>query len=698
MLEKDQTPAVHKILVGTDRSESADKAVRWAARMAAGYQAELLIIQVIMPPTPEASANGQLETKRAGAMEQLKRFAEELAGPKADARVVVEGDPAGAILRVAEQEKVDVVVVGNVGMAGRKQFLLGNVPNRISHNARCTVIIVNTAGLTPSVQATARTGNVSGDGARGPGWEGQLLRRGLRIARVLAKAGLRDALKKSIPGDESTLRERARRFRSALDQLGPVFAKLGQVLSTRPDLLPPIFVEELSKLQEGVTPLTEAEVVAVMEQELQVPWEDVFASIDPKPLAAGTIAQVHRATLETGERVVVKVQRPNAEQDILLDLGLLEMFTKKASSRPAFSQVVDLPAIIQNLSESLRRELDFRQEARNIERMRDVLASFSRLAVPKVYQEYSTARLLTMEEVQGVPVRQAPEGRARTEAARQLLESFYHQVFTEGFFHADPHPGNMKWWNDKIYFLDLGMVGELEPEVRELLLMLLLAFSQGDVPFLSEVVLRLAGGQGDEQGIDFTVFREDLDQFVQRYRARSLKDVQLGPMIQEMTQLAIRHHVRLPVSLALVGKAFAQMQLAATGLDPTLDPFSIAGSYALKSTVRQFTGILDPQKLFYEVQKARGRFMRLLESIEGATGARPGNKLQVHFRGTEQLERTIAQGSRWLAFGLVVSGALIATAVTAVSTKLPWGVPAGIAASGFVVALALLAESARRSR
>jgi predicted unusual protein kinase regulating ubiquinone biosynthesis (AarF/ABC1/UbiB family) len=663
--------------------------------MAAGYQAELLVIQVIVPPL-EAPAEGQLEAKRVEAMEQLKRFAEELAGPRAHARVVVDSDPAGAILRLVEEETVDVVVVGNVGMAGRKQFLLGNLPNRLSHNARCTVIIVNTSGPSPSVGATARPREAFRDRAKGPGWEGQLIRRGLRIARVLAKAGLRDMLRKSGPGDESTIRDRAQSFRRALDELGPTFAKMGQVLSTRPDLLPKTFIEELAKLQERVTPLTEAEVVAVMEQELQVPWEDVFASIDPTPLAAGTIAQVHRATLETGERVVVKVQRPNAERDIMLDLGLLEMFAEKASNRPAFSFVVDLPAIIRQLSESLQRELDFRQEAHNIERMHEVLAPFSRLAVPGVYKEYSTGRVLTMEEVQGVPLRQAPEGRARTEAARQLLESFFHQVFTEGFFHADPHPGNMKWWNDKIYFLDLGMVGELEPETRELLQMFLLAFSQGDVQFVSEIILRLAGDEGGER--DITAFREDLDQFVQRYRARSLKDIQLGPMIQEMTELSIKHQVRLPASLALVGKAFGQMQLAATELDPTLDPFSIAGSYMLKSTLRQFSVILDRKKLFYEVQKARMRFMRLLEAIEGATGARPGSRFQVQIRGTERLEQTISQGARWLALTLVVSVALLGTAITAVSSRLPWGVPAGIASVGFVVALALLLDIARRSR
>src|SRR5207253_6105507 len=148
--------------------------------------------------------------------------------------------------------------------------------------------------------------------------------------------------------------ERATRLRHALEQLGPTFAKLGQMLSTRPDLISPELADELAKLQDSVSPLTEEEVVRVMEQELGVPWEDVFASIDPEPLAAGTIAQVHRATLEDGDRVVVKVQRPTAERDIVQDLGLLERFARRTAQRPAFRRIFDLPAMIEHLSSSLQ--------------------------------------------------------------------------------------------------------------------------------------------------------------------------------------------------------------------------------------------------------------------------------------------------------------------------------------------------------
>jgi len=688
-------PRLKRVMAATDRSQTADQAARWAASLAASFQAELLLLQVLS----NLGADGievevpQGEVTRAS--EELSRFAQELAGPRGQARVVVDADPTRAILRTIGEEQVDAVVVGNVGMAGRKQFLLGNIPNRISHNARCTVIIVNTAQLGGQSVVWDRPAGATAvdDSAQ---VEGQLLARAWRIGRVMVGAGLREFLTRARPDDDESMREQAQRLRSALDQLGPTFAKLGQILSTRPDLLPPTVLEELASLQERVTPLTEAEVVVVMEQELGVPWEDVFASIDPDPLAAGTIAQVHRAILESGERVVVKVQRPTAEQDILQDLALLEMFAQKAAERPALRRVFDMPAIIGHLSVSLRRELDFRREAANIRRMQEILAQFPRLDVPMVYEEYSTPRLLVMQEVQGVPVREAPPGPARTEAARQLLEAYYSQVLTEGFFHADPHPGNLKWWNDKIYFLDLGMVGEIDTEVRELILLLLLAFSQRDAAFLSEVVLQLAGAGQRSDASDVAAFQKDLDLFIERYRDLSLREIQLGPMLQEVTEIAIRHNVRVPASLTLAGKAFAQMQLVAAELDPTLDPFSVAESFMIGNTIRQVAGTLNPKKMLYEGQKARARLVRLLEAVEGLVGARPGARLQVHFQGTERLEERIEEAGRRLSLALGLIAAIVGLATTANSTRVPRWVPRAMVGVSSLLAAGLLRDLSRR--
>ena len=646
---------IHRILVATDRSDTATRAVAWAAEMSGRYAAELLVLQVIAPEhLPGQDTGGAAEA----AADQLAALTLQICGERGRPLLVYDSDPADAIVRTCEDEQVDLVVVGNVGMRDRTEFLLGSVPNQVSHNARCSVVIVN----------TAPDGAPRGAGASGvPGGpepaptEGQLLGRAAQVARVFGAYGLGEIRHRG-RDDAAT---RARRFRDALEELGPTFGKLGQILSTRPDLLPAAVVAELADLQDHVTPLPEAEIVAVMEQELRVPWEDVFASIEPDPMASGTIAQVHRATLVGGERVVVKVQRPAADAQIRQDLGLLGQFAAKAGDRPAFQQVVDVPAIIEQLSSSLLRELDFRHEAANIERMREVLASFDRLGVPHVYTELSTSRLLVMQEIQGIPVRQAPEGEARREAARQLLEAYYYQVLEAGFFHADPHPGNLMWWNDMIYLLDLGMVGEVDAGLRDSLLLLLLAFWREDTAFLSDAMLGLAAGRPPAD-FDEAAFQADLAGLLASYRHLPLSELRLGPLLQQLTEISVRHRIRLPSSLTLIGKAFGQMQLAAAELDPTLDPFAVAGHFYVRRLTGRMRTLANPQQLFYESQKVRARLSRLLEGLERATGVRGGGSgLQVDLRGVQELTGAVGQAGRRIAVGLAAATAIVGTAITA---------------------------------
>jgi predicted unusual protein kinase regulating ubiquinone biosynthesis (AarF/ABC1/UbiB family) len=526
--------------------------------------------------------------------------------------------------------------------------------------------------------------------------EGELLGRAARIGRVLARYGLAELRAQNGTGYVAR-RERARRLRVALEELGPTFAKLGQILSTRPDLLPAEFVEELASLQDNVPPMAEAEVVAVMEAELGVPWEDVFERIDPMPLAAGTIGQVHRATLEDGTPVVVKVQRPQAAPAIYRDLGLLELFAERTAERPAFRQLVDLPAVIEHLSTSLRRELDFRREARNIERMRVVLEPYPRLGVPRVFSEISTSRLLVMEEVQGGPIREAPAGDARKEAARQLLESYYRQILTEGFFHADPHPGNLKWWNERIYFLDFGMVGEIDRETREQLLLMLMAFARRDAGFLADTMLALSG---DEHRLDVNVreIRAQLDTLIDRYQGAALREIQLGPILQSLTEIASRNQVRLPSALALTGKALAQMQLATAALDPTLDPFAVAGDYMLADLGDKLKDQLDFQRLLYEGQKLKVRLTRFADSVERLSGARPGPKLQVQFTGTERLEDTIRSAARRVSLAIASGAFIVGTGFTAYASDVAAWIPVTLGTLGGLLTVGLVFDLVWRRR
>jgi predicted unusual protein kinase regulating ubiquinone biosynthesis (AarF/ABC1/UbiB family) len=581
-------------------------------------------------------------------------------------------------------------------MAGRKEFLLGNVPNRISHNARCTVIIVNTTNGQTAAVRDPRSVTVIRSSTVETDTEPRLAARGAKIAAVFAKHGLKELFGR--PDEEGAVgrRRQARRLRAALEELGPTFAKLGQILSTRPDLLPPEYIEELATLQDQVPPLTEQQVVEVMEQELGVPWEDVFDHIEPQPLAAGTIAQVHRAVLANGDKAVVKVQRPDAKEQIEQDLALLEVFAEKVSRRQALKQVIDMDAVFDHLSTSLHRELDFRGEARNMDRMRTVIAQYPRLAVPSVYAEYSSSRLLVMHDVAGGPISEIPEGPVRKEVARQLLESFYRQIMVEGFFHADPHPGNLMWQpeKEKLYFLDLGMAGEVGAEMREQMMLLLMAFWQEDVGFLTDVTLMLAGAI-DRSDIDIDAFTAELGELMAKYRTASLKDIQLGPVLQEMTEISLRHGVPLPASLALTAKAMAQMQLAAAQLDPTLDPFDIAGSFLMRSVLSDMGGKLDPKTLFYRAQKLRVRAIKVIEALERLIGARPGQKLEVNFRAAS-LETTIRRAGRRLALALTAGAALLGSALTLLSDRVEGWVSVTFGVLGFALTFALIVDLLRR--
>jgi predicted unusual protein kinase regulating ubiquinone biosynthesis (AarF/ABC1/UbiB family) len=399
----------------------------------------------------------------------------------------------------------------------------------------------------------------------------------------------------------------------------------------------------------------------------------VFEKVDPVPLAAGTIAEVHRAVMANGERAVIKVQRPEAKELIEQDLALLEVFAEKVSDRPKLRAVIDMQAVFSHLSDSLHRELDFRQEAANMERLREVIARYPRLAVPELHADLSTSRLLVMRDVAGGPISIAPEGAPRKEAARQLLESFYKQILEDGFFHADPHPGNLMWQpeEDRLYFLDLGMVGEVSPQMREQMMLLLMAFWQEDVGFLTDVTLMLTGAI-DRADLDVDAFSEEVGQLMAKNRGASLSDIQLGPILQEMTEIGVRHGVPLPASLTLMGKAMAQMQLATAQLDPTLDPFEVAGRFAMRSVVTGMGGKLDPKALFFQVQKLKVRAGRLIESIERLIGARPGQKLEVNFRAAS-LEQTVRRAGRHLSLGAVAAASLLGTAIVTTSDRVePW--------------------------
>ena len=469
----------------TDRSAGACLAVEWAARFAHSAEAELLAIQVVAPGTEPG--DGAPDRRRLEA--DLERS---LPSDGIAARAVVETDEdiARAILNAARRAEADMIVIGSSGMRGRTEFLLGNTANRVTHLARCTVVVVNTTmrpppeeleeTVEPRDRARGDRANARAAGAAARGREGP--RQGRRQRRPATSCGR---------ASSASARSSASSARSS--RPGPTSSARSTSRSS-------------PRCRPTSRPCEEGEVVAAMQRELGVPWEDVFASIEPEPLAAGTIGQVHRAQLVDGTRVVVKVQRPNAEALVDADLSLLESAVRPAGRSNRVKRVIDLPALVEELSGSLRRELDFTEEAQNLERMAGILASYPHVDVPSCHTDLSTPRLLVMDEVVGgVPLNEAPAGEERTEATRELMQAFYRQVLEEGFFHADPHPGNLLWADGTIWLIDFGMVGRLDASTRRQLLLVMLAFVEGDTELLVDVALDMSGikdsGDLDRSGI-----------------------------------------------------------------------------------------------------------------------------------------------------------------------------------------------------
>ena len=543
-------------------------------------------------------------------------------------------DIAATITEEADRAGADVLVVGSSGMRGRKQFLLGNVANRVTHLARCTVVVVNTTTGEPvAADAESETAGT----------------RAAEIARVLGPEVIRQLSGRLLRSDGDP--EGPRRLREALEQLGPTFSKLGQILSTRPDLLPADYLAELSSLQSDVPPMSEDEVVSVMEQELRVPWEDVFASIEPSPLAAGTIGQVHRARLADGHRVVVKVQRPTAAPLVERDLALLRTVVRPVSRSTLVRRIIDVPSLVDQVSASLRSELDFGEEARNLDRMAEILGQARRVAVPACHHELSTGRLLVMDEViDGVPVSEAPPGPERTEAVRELLQVYYRQVLDEGFFHADPHPGNMLWADGTIWLLDIGMVGRLDAETRRRFMLVLLALAQGDVELLADVSLDVSGTE-DVADVDMDAYRADLAAVIESIQGRSLDEIQLVELLNRLTAISVRHGVALPSEFVMVAKALGQVELTVSELAPDLDPMSEARRFFMRSIMQRLAGRLDPGQVVYEVERLRYRISQFGEAIATASGNRPGRKLEVQFT-SQRLERKVVNAGRMVALGL----------------------------------------------
>jgi ubiquinone biosynthesis protein len=397
---------------------------------------------------------------------------------------------------------------------------------------------------------------------------------------------------KTDPVDQRGRRKSAaRRLRNAFEELGPTYIKMGQLLSTRADWLNPEFIEELEHLQDQVPSFPLEQVQAILAEE-GIDLEQDFSFFNPQPIAAASIGQVHEGVLSSGIRVVVKVKRPGIDDRIKTDLEILREISVWLERRSEWIRFYKFSEIVDELGQALVNELDFQKEARNIEIFYANFKDIDTVIIPKVFWEYSGQRVLTMEYVEGVKIsdlarlkqQQYDTGRI----ASHIVKALYHQIYEHGFFHADPHPGNMAVGEgERIIFYDFGQVGIIEEYDRDIYTTLLIGMMKHDVMGVTRSLLDIAD---NTQQISPEELRRDVANLSRKYYGLPLSQINVAEALRELLDLSAQYRVRLPAQLSLLIKMLMTIESTIAGLDPTLSLVDIAVPYGKKAVKARLAG------------------------------------------------------------------------------------------------------------
>jgi ubiquinone biosynthesis protein len=459
----------------------------------------------------------------------------------------------------------------------------------------------------------------------------------------------------------------AERVRIAFGELGVTFTKLGQMLSTRPDLLPAEFVSELAKLQDAAPPVPLEHIRAAIREDLGDEPESLFASFDPLPIAAASIGQVHAATLPGGARVVVKVRRPGVVEEVESDLEILAGIARWIEVNTAFGHDYEIMPIVEEFAFTIRNEMDYRCEGQNADRLRRFLSDEPRVRIPLVYWELSSERVLTLERIDGTKVSDLAAldrlGVPRRTIAETAVRVFLRTALELGMFHADPHPGNFFAQPDgSLGIVDFGMVGRLNEEVRQHLLRGGLAAVRQDAETLAEELYAL-GVAGRHTGQ--RAFLRDLDHVISRYGGLSLRELSAGEVTGQLTSIARRHKLQLPGELAVLMRVATMSEGIGLRLDPEFRYLEYATPYFRREWQRSHSLTTTAKRLGHSALEAAElsvelprRARRLLGRIE-----RGELELNVRHEGLSNFADQLQRMANRLALAVVLAASVVALGV-----------------------------------
>ncbi|CAN5465663.1 AarF/UbiB family protein [soil metagenome] len=444
------------------------------------------------------------------------------------------------------------------------------------------------------------------------------LKRYKDIAWLLIKYGNSDLVKNAgLEVDKGMLSDsgivapeapvKAAELATDLEKLGPAFVKLGQLLSTRPDFLPPVYIDALSRLQDHCEPFAFTEVEKIIVNELGVRLSKAFSKFNPVPVAAASLGQIHHAVMRDGREVAVKVQRPGIRETIIQDLQILSDIADFYDAHTEAGKRYEFSLMLEEFSKSILAELDYRKEAHNLETMKHNLQNFALIVVPAPINDFSSSKVLTMEFIQGKKITNVTalelleiDGAL---LAEQAFEAYLKQILVDGFFHADPHPGNVLLTNEnKIGLLDLGMVAHLTPSMQEKLLQLILAISEGRSDAAADIAIDIGTRRAN---FDEAACRKQIADLVQAHEGTSIGQMQIGRVVLDITRSAGDSGIRVPSELTMLAKTLLNLDQVGRTLYPAFDPNASVRRNAAKIMQQRMLKDISPGHLFTSILEAK---------------------------------------------------------------------------------------------
>ena len=459
----------------------------------------------------------------------------------------------------------------------------------------------------------------------------------------------------------------ARAFAADLERLGPTFIKLGQLLSTRADLLPPAYLEALARLQDNVDPFPFADVERIVQEELGVRLSKAFEAFNPEPIAAASLGQVHRAVIRGGREVAVKVQRPDVRERVLKDLDALDEVAALMHRFSATTRLIDVHGVLEEFRRTILSELDYREEARNLLALSHQLRDFDRLLIPLPIDDYTTSRVLTMDFIDGTKITVV----SRVEWTEvdgvalgdDLFRAYLQQILVDGVFHADPHPGNVLLTPDHhLALIDLGMVGRLSTTMQERLFRLMLAISEARGDDAASIVIAIGETRED---FDEMQMRRLIIDMVGRYRNAAAKELNVGRVMLDMARAATLHGLRMPPELALLGKTLLNLDEIGRLLDPDFDVNASMRRNATRLMQRRMLNSMTPANVFSTALEVRDFAERLPARMNRILDALSANDLRLKIEVIDH--GSIIDGfqkvANRIALGLVLAALIVGAAM-----------------------------------